>query len=225
MKNRLRNIKKLLPATPPADYYKTCGTLPLPRFIRVMVDRDYSQLIIKGAPAEKDLITAWRQISFEYLVILDIPEVNYQVELQASMRVLEVKLVLTDFILTTLSILPERRLTDILVQLGFDDLAFDPMDPLTYHRNLQAVKERAGGWEIELQQKEAELQELESKTPDGKAFNDDYFDDILMALSKAQGYHIKPIDLTTSQFAVLVKRQRQKADQARYEEHLKNQMT
>jgi len=223
-KNKLRHIKKLLSGAPPADYYRTCGALPLPRFIRIMVDRDYHQLVISGSPSDKEMLTAWRQISLEYLIILDIPEVNYQVELQASIRVLEAQLLLTGFILTTLDILPDRRLTDMLVNLGFD-LVFDPMDPITYRRNLQAVRERSGAWEIELEQKEIELKELEEKSPEGKAYTDDYFDDILMALSKAQGYHIKAVDLTASQFAVMLKRQRQKADRARYEQHLKTQMS
>ena len=223
-KTKLRHIKKLLPATPPASYYRTCGELPLLRFIRVMVDRDYSQLVITGQPSDKDLLTAWRQISLEYLIILDLPEVNRQVELRASMRVIEAKLLVVDCILTTLAILPDRFFTAQLEQLGFD-LIFDPMDPIGYQRSLQSVKERSGVWLIELEQKEIELAELETKDPEGNAFTDDYFDDILMALSKAQGYHIKAADLTASQFAVLVKRQRQKADQARYEHHLKTQMT
>ena len=167
-------------------------------------------------------MSAWRKINLEYITILDVPEVNFIMELQASIAVLEAKVFITDKIISTLYIIHDDRLIAMLRGLGFD-FSFDPMDRLTYYKNLNDVDQQTGAWRLELEQKDAELAEVQSKDEDGKKFTDDYFDDTLMILSKSQGYHLRAIDLTASQFAVLLKRHRAKADQARYENALKTQ--
>lgn len=226
--NGLRSLIKILrtskktPFSPSWEVYTTCGQLLLPRFIRILVDQDYSHLVISGKPSQRDLLSAWRKINLEYLSILDVPEVNFIMEVQASIAVLEAKLFIMEKILSTLYIIHDDRLTAMLRGLGFD-FPFDPMDRLAYYKSLDAVDQQAGAWRLELEQKDVELAELQSTDEEGKKFTDDYFDDILMILSKSQGYHLRAIDLTASQFAVLLKRHRAKADQARYENVLKTQ--
>ena len=66
------------------------------------------------------------------------------------------------------------------------------------------------------------MREIETTDGEGAAITDEYFDDILAILSKGQGYHLKAADLTASQFAVMLRRYRNKADQQRYENVLKN---
>jgi hypothetical protein len=226
-KNKLRSLIKTLrtpkhAASSPFVLYRSCGQFPLSRFIRVLVDSDYAQLIISGKPNQRELLAAWRQINLEYISILDVPEVNFIMELQASIVVIEAKLFITEKIISTLYIIHDDRLTAMLRGLGFD-FVFDPTDRVVYFKSLDDVDQQAGAWRLELEQKDVELKELESKDEDGKKFTDDYFDDILMVLSKSQGYHIRTADITASQFAVLLKRHRAKADQARYENHLKTQ--
>lgn len=193
----------------------------LDRFIRILVDQDFSLLVISGKPTPQELKETWRQISLEYVTILDIPEVNQVMEVQAAILVLESKLLLTEKIISTLYIIHDDRLTAMLRGLDFD-FPFDPMDRATYYKNLEDVDQRAGAWRLELEQKEAELKELQITDETGKKFTDDYFDDILMILSKSQGYHIRMTEITASQFAVLLKRNRARADQARYENAIKN---
>lgn len=193
----------------------------LDRFIRILVDQDYSHLIISGKPSQKELLAAWRLINLEYITILDVPEINQVMEVQTAIIVLESKLFLTDKILSTLYIIHDDRLTAMLRGLGFD-FPFDPMDRAIYYKNLDDVNQQAGAWRLELEQKDVELKELQSTDEEGKKFTDDYFDDILMILSKSQGYHIRTTEITASQFAVLLKRHRAKADQARYENAIKN---
>jgi len=227
-KNGLRSLIKILRTSKKAPFsssgqlYSTCGQLPLPRFIRILVDQDHSHLIISGKPSQQEILSAWRKINLEYITILDVPEVNFIMELQASIAVLEAKVFITDKIISTLYIIHDDRLIAMLRGLGFD-FSFDPMDRLTYYKNLNDVDQQTGAWRLELEQKDAELAEVQSKDEDGKKFTDDYFDDTLMILSKSQGYHLRAIDLTASQFAVLLKRHRAKADQARYENALKTQ--
>jgi hypothetical protein len=179
-------------------------------------------MVKSGRPAQKDLAAAWNAIRMEYISILDLPNVRYTVQLSAEITILEAKLYLTDEILTTLCIIHDDRLVAMLRGLGFD-MPFDPMDRIAYYKSLQAVDEQKGAWSLELEQKEAEMRQIEQTDVDGTPITDDYFDDILMILSKAQGYHIKPADLTASQFAVLLKRHKAKNDQRRYENVLKTQ--
>lgn len=210
-------------SSPSFEIYRSCGRIMLDRFIRIMVDQDYSYLIISGKPSDKELLTAWRLISLEYVTILDIPEINHVLSVQAEILVLESKLFLTEKIISTLYIIHDDRLTAMLrgPALGFD-FPFDPMDRPTYFKNLDDVDQQAGAWRLELEQKDAELKELQTTDETGKKSTDDYFDDILMILSKSQGYQIRPTAITASQFAVLLKRNRARADQARYENAIKN---
>lgn len=214
-------LKRTLPA-PSFALFSTCAELPLPKLIRILVDGDLSHLIISGKPGSQELSKTWAVIRLEYISILDLPNVRYTVELGAEICVLETKLYLTDRILITLYIIHDDRLTAMLRGLGFD-FPFDPMDRIAYYKSLQAVDEQKGAWALELEQKQAEMREIESKDADGAPITDDYFDDILAILSKSQGYHLKAQDLTASSFAVLLRRHKAKADQQRYENILKTQ--
>lgn len=212
-------LKRTLPA-PSFSLYHTCAELPLPKLIRILVDGDLSHLIISGKPSGQELSKTWAAIRLEYISILDLPNVRYTVELGAEIAILETKLYLTDKILTTLYIIYDDRLTAMLRGLGFD-FPFDPADRIAYYKSLQAVDEQKGGWEIELEQKRAEMREIEKVDGEGREITDEYFDDILAVLSKSQGYHLKASDLSASQFAAMLRRHRRKADQQRYENILK----
>lgn len=215
-------LKRRLASAPSFALYKTCSQLLLSRFIRILVDSDYTQLTRSGKPEQKDLLKAWTGIYLEYVSILDLPNMRYTVQLGAEIRVLETKLLLTEKILSTLYIIHDDRLTAMLRNLGFD-FPFDPMQRATYYKSLEAVDQQQGTWRIELEQKEIELKQLQETDEQGEKITDDYFDDLLMILAKSQGYHLRPEGVSVSQFAVLLKRHRGKADQQRYENILKTQ--
>jgi hypothetical protein len=181
----------------------SASALTLDRFIRIIVEGDFSVLILSGTPSERELREAWEKIYNEYLSLTKNKEQLYIYSLQKDILLLEFKLVQINsciaYLVTEKDEEVLRELRKVLYLYG----KFDPSDPEGYVRDLQAVASNAQRFVIERDEKIKELDGLLKDAPE-KA-NEGTFEDLIIRISKYMGFRVDRTIVTVSEFASMIK--------------------
>lgn len=185
-----------------AALYHTCSECPLSVFIKCLVDSDIYALVISGTPTVEDISEAWANLFSEYLDLNNDNEAVYILNLQKDICILQNKIDIVEALLFSLTAVYDKRLVAILEDY---DIFIDLETPQTEKEYLEAINIadiRLAPVRLNLETKNKELNEYKAGK-DAQTIDAQYFQRMLVRLSKHQGYKIIAEQTTVAEFILL----------------------
>ncbi len=167
-------------------------------FIDCLVDKHYESLIIEGQASEEELKEAWNNIYLEYASLMQQNQVNEVFELIKEINTLNAKITLVDTCVRHLSHNYDQQLIDVLNELRLRCNLLQGDNEETAFQKLNGVISRAKKWLVEIQMAEVKLESIQETEKNENPR--DYFYDMLMVISKENGYHAKSSEITVYEF-------------------------
>jgi hypothetical protein len=184
------------------------GRIELDRFIDVLYHKEYHRLIISGNPPDEVLKEAWDAIYLEYCELMADGTYNELLEKSKHVQLLNGRITLIDGIVKHLRLCFDQVLVDMLGTMAIPcDLSIDDPEPEFKLKKVLAWGKRFVV-ELDVARKDLEKAQAQKRQEQG----DDYFDEWLMALSKAYGYAVKAKDITVTQFCRAIKKLNKEAE-------------
>lgn len=189
------------------ELYRSCSLLPLNIFIDAIIDDNLKGLIIKGTPTDEEISEAWEFIYCEYLEISKSARTEYLLQLQNDIRLLEDEELHVGMAIYLLhpNMRPyclgrEGELIKILRYYGYNQtIDFNSPD---YDKVISVISSRIAMKKLRLDGKRKELKEYLDANKTGKPSRIQ-FDNILVRLSRFQGYHIRAAKITVSEYLTI----------------------
>lgn len=178
------------------------------RFIDVLNHKEYHRLIISGNPPLEALREAWDNIYVQYCELQSDGTYNELLEKGKDIQVLNGRITLIDGIVKHLRLSYDETLVKVLRDMAIpcDLFRNDPDADIKLKKVLAWGKRLVV--QLDIARKELEKAQAEKRQEVGE----DYFDDWLMALSKAYGYAVKAKDITVAQFCKAIKKLNKEAE-------------
>jgi hypothetical protein len=175
--------------------YQKCSEFTVDRFISVVVDNDFSVLVkTKGAikAKKKHLIEAWDKIYSEYSELLQNDEQKVYLVLIKERCALQSKIYVTQLLVESISKRYNEESLKVLKRLGFEF----PFTKKSYIKDLNKVLTLIKSDQLQLVSVETQLKPF---MKDVKINRSDILD-LLILLSKHNGYAIKEEDTTLQSY-------------------------
>lgn len=176
--------------------------MPLSVFIRCLCDNDLSAMLIDGEAAGDVLSEAWQNIYNEYLDLTAKNGNNEVLTLLQEFDSFFYKHAVIENTVTILRLYYEQDLINILKGYGYH-FQFNPEDPEKYHKDLDSVMQRSKRMILEMEIRRKQIESLQ-KANLGAVINRQYFDEILVTLSKFSGYHVNEDLVTVSRYCAIL---------------------
>lgn len=182
----------------------SCDKCPLNVFIDCLAANDYSGLDWPTEAENKDAFAAIRK---EYATLVKDPYYASLSKQYNDVIVLSTKIKLVESVLTMMGsyYVPEfgQLLAFYGVRADWQNLSSED-----YVKQLRVAASKTKSWLLELQQAEKTL-ETESKKNTTDADTKQYFYDVLLSISKVEGYRLSAKDISVMEFAILVNKNKQ----------------
>lgn len=178
-----------------SNLYRTCNECPLDVFIDCLVDEKYERLIKYGKEAKYRLYEAWEGILIEYSDLSKDSSMNRFLNLSKTIHAMQCKITAARLSAYTLIMKGDESSANRLKKLGFS-LSFSNESMVD---DLKVVEGRLKSLEIEYKIK---LKEYETFLKEGKKqkANREYFDSMLIDISKFMGFRLISSQITVSEF-------------------------
>lgn len=184
------------------------GRIELDRFIDALHYREFNRLVIAGNPPEEVIKEAWDAIYLEYCELMNDGTYNELLEKSKEVQVLNARITLIDGIVKHLRLSYDERLVKLLRDMAIPcDL--QPNDPDT---ELKLKKVLAWGKRLIIQLEAARKEVAKAQGEKREQAGEDFFDDWLLALSRAYGYAVRAKDMTMAQFCRAIKKLNKQAE-------------
>lgn len=167
-----------------------CEDLPLETFIEIVLDGDHSRL------GEGDTSAAWAAISTQYGELTGSVGSKAAISLGGELHYLSAKIEIVCRVCDLMLSFYNPRFGKILHAYGVR-YEWVLVDAETYEKQIAAVLAKAKFWKVEFLAKKKEY----DAAGETKKIDRSYFEDWVIAISKAQGYHVRINELSTYQFA------------------------
>lgn len=192
-----QSIQQSKTVLPLPKLYQSCSEVMLDVFIDCLFDENYSLLIKSGNPAKEDVTEAWRKIFTEYCELMNDKNFNELLEVIKDLNILMAKI---SFINTACDHLVMMYDADIIKALNNFGLKSnlnenDNLDIRADKINMVLIK--AKKFVVQLQQKQKEYDKIKADT---KYATREYFQDLLLIVSKEYKYAVQPSQITAYQF-------------------------
>lgn len=199
--------------------YNNCSTLPMLRFIALICNNDYKQLIIIGNPPQSVLEQTWEQVYEQYLNLCSGDESIYLYKLQ--LKVDQKKLFIealtflqsilhgTDFI-PGMSSKVAQRLNKMMILMKLSERF--TLQPETLKEELQLLRIIINEATLELNELLHDL-EAAKKKGDGSSLREDHFYEWATIMSQYYQFNIQVSQLTVTEFEGYRKRYRKAVQQ------------
>ncbi len=182
----------------------SASDLTLDKFIVCLCDNDLSVLVINwDYVTEDDIKKAWNNIRNEYISVLKDKQQIYLYELSKEVNLLEFKIQQINLCVKYLSIEPNTEVLNELKKLVPVSGSFNPSDAQQYIKDLQLVINQSKRLIIQLDEKRKELEELMPKQS-GVAISKEYFDKLIVQVSKYMHFQVVKQTTTVTQFANMI---------------------
>ncbi len=169
-----------------------------------MCDNDLSVLVINwDFVTEEDIKKAWNKIRNEYISVIKDKQQIYLYELNKEIHLLEFKIQQINLCVKYLSIEPNAEVLNELKKLVPVSGSFNPEDAQQYIKDLQLVINQSKRLIIQLDEKRKELEELMPKHS-GASVSKEYFDKLIVQVSKYMHYQVVKQTTTVTQFANMI---------------------
>ena len=173
-------------------------------FLDCLFENDYSGLVIDGNASVELINEAWNKIYLEYLHLSQSGNYNEVFEKTKEINVLNARLLLVESVCRHLELMYDFDMVAILEKLGLKPCITGKEDAKVLTSRLSIVLAKSKKWLVQIELKYAELKKLENKG-ETKAAGRDYYEEMLGALSKHQGFYIKETDITVARYCRGVK--------------------
>ena len=174
--------------------------LKLDKFIICLCDEKYDSLILSKCTKE-EVKQAWDKIYDEYISIVKDKQMSYLMILHKEIALLELKINCVNICVSILSIKKDEEIINTIRKFVpvYGKLDIENLEQ--YEKDLNAIVNYTKQFIIEKDAKILEFDEL-NKGGSGK-INRDYFDKLIVQISKYVKYHISKYDISVSEFANL----------------------
>lgn len=195
-------------ASPSWKLYRRLTDIPLDRLITCFCDDDLSALVIAGDPALDELQAAWELIREDFE---DRMKSSTQTEIQHLVR--DINLYQTQYncvktICDLLAYFPVITLVNELMPILTEMLGFpielDPADKKAFAQGLECAMGHATRYLTEAMTMAAQLPPDPDAGKKKVRIGHEYFDEVIVALSRYNKYKISKRDTTGSEFCALV---------------------
>lgn len=196
MKYQQHNNQTLLKSS--SQTIDSCTKLPLETYIEISLDHDHTRLGLAGTEQ------AWEKIQTEYDSIAGGVGHSAMFALLRDINYLHAKI---EVITKTVEIMVNyytSALGEILHNYGLRYI-WEDISEEQYVAQLSRVNSQTKTWVVQLLSKRKDWEGMLDRTKNN-TLNREYFEDWLIALSKEQGYHLNAKQITTYQFAVMLKK-------------------
>jgi len=196
---------------PCANLYTGCYDLPLVNFINCLVDHDFRWLMRDevGEYNEEQAKRNWDSIYLEYLELIGNDDLGYLIKISLEIQSLQSLIIATECAINSLYKNKDEKLIKILLEVGYKVELMAGWD--AYFQSLENIRIRLGALNLEHKRKLAEFENLKALNRHGK-ISMDYFEDTLIILTKYMGVHLRKTDLTTSEFARMLRKYNKEAE-------------
>lgn len=175
-------------------------------FLDCLYDDELKVLIISGEADEAELRAAWNKVYLEYCSLMQENSYNEVFDLTVQINWYNARIDLVDRIVVHLKMAFDQVLIDILngedMRLQCNVKEEDRDGALI--AKLNRVVSKAKKWLVELEIAEARLEELQSETAEATTRED--FEDSVLVIGKYNGYHIKKMEITVSEYCRMLKK-------------------
>lgn len=185
-----------------AQYYTSCSELTMDRFITCSCSGDLMPLVISGKPTPAELLHAWTGIQFEYLDLLKDVIPQFTLSLEKDIHFLTARLQVIPAAVDVLRIKRHEGLIMLLKTTGFN-FPFNPNNPEAYESDLKRVLRQSKSFAVELETKRKQLERLLQA---GNTPTRDYYEDLMILVSKFMGHQVREAETTVSRFAAMYRR-------------------
>ena len=185
--------------------YSTCSKTPLDRFIDVYERREYERLIITGNPPRSALLEAWEKLFQEFNDLRkdDTYAVNTDKIVEINKLRLKVEFATKCVQLFEQGIYSEEY-NKMLKKIGVR-VTLNPDDEVQFYEGVQRIVTQIRKWMNDIEELHIELTRIQENMP--KVDNDQsFFDEMLIILSKENGFWIKSHEITVAQFVKMENR-------------------
>lgn len=178
-----------------SNLYRTCSECPLDVFIDCLVDEKYERLIKYGKSTRHELDIAWEGIIIEYSDLSGESSMKRFVNLSKTINAMRCRITAARLSAYTLIMKGDESSVTRLRKLGFD-FKFNE-ESIT--SDLKILEGRLKSLELEYKQKLNEYDAILNEGRKQKA-NREYFDSMLIDLSKFMGFRLLSSQTTVSEF-------------------------
>lgn len=192
------------------EYYADCS-LPLPLFIKIRIGNDHKHLIKSGceepdAEQKKLLEQAWLAINDQFAeTIADNKTIAFALSLNRISH-LAAKVLSVQMLVESAREYPDDRIIGALREHEFD-VEIDTASPEDLTRSLNRVMTELKSDEIELEELIAiQLRDNEQQQKNIKPVTEAEFEEMLIEMGESAGTRYRAEELTTLQYAILIKR-------------------
>lgn len=176
--------------------YKNCSEIPLGVFLSIMYENDYSLMVVKKGLTKPNLKDCWNVIYEEYNELSDDGGNQVFFQMIKQKTILQNKIFITQTCIDGLKNYYNLELVNVLKKMGFN-FKFSKESLI---RDLQKVVAKSKPFLLQLTKLNKEIQPFLS----GDQLKISDFDDILVSLSKFQGYRINKNEVSVSEFVKIL---------------------
>lgn len=179
--------------------HKNCKTLPLSKFIEILVEGSLSPLVIFGFATRTALQKLWDDIFHEYLSLTKNESYTHTFNTIKEYTALRNKIIIAEILLQGVVFNRNKEIISALKNIG-----------LGYSFSETSLKDdfkkATAKLKLWIFNAEKMYKELGEQTGEGKTISRNDFDDILTELSAFQGYHLPVENLTVSEYVAVLNR-------------------
>lgn len=202
--SRLLALKKRLKSGSPSfAIYRHIDQITLDKFLICLCEGDQQVLIISGHPSKEELKAAWDVLYNEYCEHSGGSDYRYMLGLVKEITLISHRKTRIDLIVQVLSRFYSEELIAELRYMGYA-FKFPKEDRKQFITDLNSVVKRSKTLSILLENKRRELEAYEKKG--GKKPTRDYFDELIIELSKWMGFQIKESEIAVKRFVTILRR-------------------
>jgi hypothetical protein len=184
----------------------------LDRFISCKVDKDLTALIIDGQPEADELARAWEIIDDQFMEKMRDDDQVYVQKLAMDYNILQSKCNTISALIKSLRFMYRKEWADELIKWYGMPVNLDPKDDEGFTRQLSVIEARKNKW---LGDGLSLKNEMEKLIPDASVgeITREYFDTIIVSISRFNKYHVNKKETTVSEFIIMIQDMRSAAKQ------------
>lgn len=186
------------------NVYTRCHQISLATFIQCLIHSNYTGLVARGNPPERQRAQAWDLLYMEYCDLSNATSQKRILAIGREVGMLESKLLTVRTAVLVLSIRYSQRMADLLHRNGYRyDL--DPKSGQKYIDELSSIVKKSKVISIAIKQKRFEYDEMMAKFKNEKV-TEQYFEELLVELSRFMAFRLNANELTVTEFVAIQNR-------------------
>lgn len=201
-----------LQATPSVKLYRSIHQIPLDRLITCKVDKDLSALIIEGEPDPEELVRVWNSIDDAFMEKMQDDDQKYIQKLAMDYNILQSKCNAIDVLIEALRWMYRKEWADDLTKWYGMQVNLKPDNKEGNLRTLSLVEARKNRWLADGVSLQNEMTKL-APNSGGTELTREYFDMLIVAISRFNKYHVNKKETTGSEFIIMIQDMRAAAKQ------------